>query len=420
MSDEEINGKITLGYTWPKGRLNKKRDFRRINNYEDSKYKEDPVKGIRLAINLSDKVSQDPNDSQNKKSKSKKTSNQDVFSLGCQKTFNPESEYKAKLIYTYKLSDKEKIDEWIEELKSNKEYQIKTETYLADFISEDLCVQKLNKLFEMEVEQDKTAITVNNPWIQIVLGILIMTKDFINYNDNFSLEGKKKKDKIPLLFDIYWNFQNKENISSVNSNNCEFKKLLFETKHESEVKRVQSYWMNLCFRGLAYYYSKNGVDYSIDRVMIHFEGNETDKARAIAEIEDMSHLMIELAQFEIEEYDQKALKKKNDGTLLILDRITFADPSFNFIPAMLPMYIVNIKEGESDESDGSDKSNESDWEENSDNEEKDESEDFDYKKNIKSKKGKKNNKMNHSESEEKSTATSTTLTTLKNRFQIKQ
>ena len=118
--------------------MNKKRDFRRINNYENSGYKEDPVKGIRLTINLSGNASQDPKDSQNKKSKSKKTNNLDVFSLGCQKTFDPESEFKEKLTYTYKLSDKEKIDECIEELKSNKDYQIKTDTYLVDFLSEDL------------------------------------------------------------------------------------------------------------------------------------------------------------------------------------------------------------------------------------------------------------------------------------------
>ena len=116
-----------------------------------------------------------------------------MLSLGCQKTFDPESEFKEKLTYTFKLSDKEKIDECIEELKSNNDYQIKTDTYLADFLSEDLCVDKLKELFEMEVEEDKTAITIHNPWIQIVLGILIMTKDFINYNDNFSLESKKKK-----------------------------------------------------------------------------------------------------------------------------------------------------------------------------------------------------------------------------------
>ena len=198
--------------------MNKKRDFRRINNYEDSKYKEDPVKGIRLAINLSGKVSQDPKDSQNKKSKSKKTNNQDVFSLGCQKTFNPESEFKEKLTSTFKLSDKEKIDECIEELKSYNDYQIKTDTYLADFLSEDLCIEKLKELFEMEVEDDKTAIKVSNPWIQIFLGILIMVKDFINYNDNFSLESKKKNKEIQRLFDPYWNFSPKENIFSVDSN----------------------------------------------------------------------------------------------------------------------------------------------------------------------------------------------------------
>ena len=136
--------------------------------------------------------------------------------------------------------------------------------------------------------------------------------------------------------------------------------------------------------------------------MIHFEGKKTDKAREIAEIEDMSYLMAELAQFEIEEYNKKALKKKNEGTLLILDRITFADPSFYFIPAILPMYIVNIKEGESDESegsDGSDKSNGSDREDKSENEEKDESEDSDYK--NKSKKSGKTNKSIKSKSKKK-------------------
>ena len=357
---------------------------------------------MRLVARPSNIKSSKIKDSQNKKSKIKKNKNIDVLSLGSQKTFDPESEFNPKLTYTFKLSDKEKIDECIEELKSNKDYQIKTDTYFAEFLSEDLCIKKLNKLFEMEVEDDKTAITVSNPWIQIVLGILIMTKDFINYNENFSLESKKKKDKIPKLFDLYWNFQNKEIIFFVDSGKSEFKKLLFETKHESEVKRVQSFWMNLCFRGLAYYYSKNGVDYTIDRVMIHFEGKKTDKAREIAEIEDMSHLMVVLAQFEIEEYNKKALKKKNEGTLLILGRITFADPSFYFIPAILPMYIVNIKEGESDESegsDGSDKSNGSDREDKSENEEKDESEDSDYK--NKSKKSGKTNKSIKSKSKKK-------------------
>ena len=133
--------------------------------------------------------------------------------------------------------------------------------------------------------------------------------------------------------------------------------------------------------------------------MIHFEGKKTDKAREIAEIEDMSHLMVVLAQFEIEEYNKKALKKKNEGTLLILGRITFADPSFYFIPAILPMYIVNIKEGESDESEGSDGSDKSNGEDKSENEEKDESEDSDYK--NKSKKSGKTNKSIKSKSKKK-------------------
>ena len=69
----------------------------------------------------------------------------------------------------------------------------------------------------MKVEDDKTAINVSNPWIQIVLGILIMTKDFINFNDNFSLESKKKNEEIQRLFDPYWNFSPKENIFSIDS-----------------------------------------------------------------------------------------------------------------------------------------------------------------------------------------------------------
>ena len=241
MPDDKIEGKDKLEYTFLKDSLNINKDFLRLASFYLSQYYKDPVGGMRFVSRPSNIKSSEIKDSQNKKSKTKKNKNIDVLSLGSQKTFDPESEFKPKLTYTFKLSDKEKIDECIEELKSNKDYQIKTDTYFTEFLSGDFYVKKLNKLFEMEVEDDKTAITVSNPWIQIVLGIMIMTKDFINYNDNFSLKSKKKKDKIPKLFDPYWNFQNKENIFSVDSGNNEFKKLLFETKHESEVKRVQSF-----------------------------------------------------------------------------------------------------------------------------------------------------------------------------------
>ena len=83
--------------------------------------------------------------------------------------------------------------------------------------------------------------------------------------------------------------------------------------------------------------------------MIHFDGRRREEAKSIAKIEDMSHLMVVLAQFDLEEYNEENLEKKDDGILLILDSITFVDPSYYSIPAMLPMYFVNVSKEGSDE-----------------------------------------------------------------------
>ena len=59
--------------------------------------------------------------------------------------------------------------------------------------------------------------------------------------------------------------------------------------------------------------------------------------------------MAVLAQFDLEEYNEETLENKDDVILLILDRITLVDPSYYSIPAILPMYFVDVNEEESDE-----------------------------------------------------------------------
>ena len=83
--------------------------------------------------------------------------------------------------------------------------------------------------------------------------------------------------------------------------------------------------------------------------MIHFDGSRREEAESIAKIEGMSYLMAVLAQFDLEEYNEETLENKDDGILLILDSITFVDPLYYFIPAMLPMYFVNVSKEGSDE-----------------------------------------------------------------------
>ena len=96
-------------------------------------------------------------------------------------------------------------------------------------------------------------------------------------------------------------------------------------------------------------YTKFNVDYTIEKVMIHLSGNTAyEQAKIFTEIEDMSYLMVKLLRFNIEEYSQMQLKDKKDGILVIFERICFGQLSYGKIPAMLPMYIVELKPEDSD------------------------------------------------------------------------
>ena len=56
------------------------------------------------------------------------------------------------------------------------------------------------------------------------------------------------------LFDPYWNFGTSVNKYKIAKSTAQYKKILFNKRQDSEVCRVQNSFMNLCFRGLAYYY----------------------------------------------------------------------------------------------------------------------------------------------------------------------
>ena len=220
------------------GKINK-RNFRRISNFTYSGYKKDPVDGKRLSDTFNNENLTNVDDSQNKNLKALEDRSKNIFRLGCGATIDPNSCFEDKLTYRFKLSDKEEINERIEEIISFNDHQIKTDIDFTEFLSEGICIKQLQKLFKMEVEEDKTVIKVNNPWIQIILGIFIMTKDFILYNNLFNLKDKKKGDKIAILFDPYWNFKTSKNMFNIKSDSNEFKKLLFNIKQKSQVKRIQ-------------------------------------------------------------------------------------------------------------------------------------------------------------------------------------
>ena len=91
------------------------------------------------------------------------------------------------------------------------------------------------------------------------------------------------------------------------------------------------------------------VDFTFEKAMIHLTGNKAyEQAKILTEIEDMSYLMVRLLKFDIEEYSQIQLKDKKDGVLIIFERIWFGQLSYGKIPAMLPMYIVELKPEDSD------------------------------------------------------------------------
>ena len=179
----------------------------------------------------------------------------------------------------------------------------------------------------------------------------MMTKDFIfQVSDRNSLFNFDLNDQPSFnLFDPYWNFGTSVNKYKIAKSTAQYKKILFNKRQDSEVCRVQNSFMNLCFRGLAYYYTKMNVDFTLEKAMIHLTGNTArELAETLTEIEDMSYLMVKLLRFNIEEYTKKKLKDTKDGVLVIFERICLAQLSYGKIPAMLPMYIVELKPEDSD------------------------------------------------------------------------
>ena len=179
----------------------------------------------------------------------------------------------------------------------------------------------------------------------------MMIRDFVfQISDRNSLFNFDLNDQPSFkLFDPYWNFGTNVNKYKIAKSTAQYKKLLFNKRQDSEVCRVQNSFMNLCFRGLAYYYTKMNVDFTFEKAMIHLTGNKAyEQAKILTEIEDMSYLMVRLLKFDIEEYSQIQLKDKKDGVLIIFERIWFGQLSYGKIPAMLPMYIVELKPEDSD------------------------------------------------------------------------
>ena len=178
-----------------------------------------------------------------------------------------------------------------------------------------------------------------------------MIKDFITGEDifNFRTDNSSTKDEADFyIFDQYWDFSISNGNYKLDSESEQFQDLLLKVKKNWSILRYQSFYLNLCFRGLAYYYIKTGVNFKISKSVIHIQENESMKtAKNIACIEDMSKLMIILAQYKLEEYNKDTLQEKKEGVLIIFERIDFGDMSNKRIPALLPMYVMKIKKDKS-------------------------------------------------------------------------
>ena len=59
-------------------------------------------------------------------------------------------------------------------------------------------------------------------------------------------------------------------------------------------------------------------------------------------------LMAVLSQYKFEEYNKDNLNHKKEGVIIIFEKIQFDKISSGRIPALLPMYIVDLKSEYSD------------------------------------------------------------------------
>ena len=170
--------------------------------------------------------------------------------------------------------------------------------------------------------------------------MIIMTKDFLYQNNYFNISDKAKDSDFPeiLLYDPYWNFGQSEVLFKVESSSSEFNSIAKKLK--CKLKKFQCKSLNYSYRSLVNFYHLNRTSFEVNKYLVALDD---DSIEQLVEINDMSHLLLFMTRFELSKVKKLHLKSLEPGTYLLIEKIDFNENSPIYcIPAILPLYVIDI------------------------------------------------------------------------------
>ena len=343
MTDEQINQKVEIGIV--EATQNKKTyRVRRVGDFSIAGYKEDPLIGKRLLVRSSqDDISTKPNLS----SKVNKDIDARISNLildGAMVSTKPTKYIKKTLNTQQRVSDSKQINEFVEQYSQYKKWIIEKSKEIEDILSENNFKNLLKTNYEAEIKGDN--IKTKNPWIQLPLSMIIMAKDFLNQNNYFNISDKAKDSNSPeiLLYDPYWNFGQNDGLFEVESSSSEYNTIV-KKYLKCKLKKFQSKSLNYSYRSLVNYYHLNRTSFEVNRYLVSLDSNSLEQ---LEDINDMSHLLLFMTQFELSETIKLPLKAMDSDTCLLIEKIDLYEDSPTYcIPAILPLYVIDISKKKS-------------------------------------------------------------------------
>ena len=335
-TEEKLNKKVELGIV-EAAQSKKTYKVRRVGDYLIAGYEKDPLFKNRYFVKA-----EGINQNEKKIHKNKEIKNIEEIMLtlilnGTILSNEPTKYIKETLTTEQKVSDSKQINQIVQKYSNYFSWTIEKSKEVEDLLSEKYLKKLLMTSYSAKINGD--IIEIENPWIQLPLSMLLMAKEFIYQKDIFSIFDKAKDSNSPeiLLYDPYWNFGQNDGLFDVESSSFEYNSIVKKLK--CKLKKFQSKSLNYSYRSLVNYYHWNRISFEVNKYLVALD----DSLEELEEINDMSHLLLFMTQFKRSKVKKLPLKSLEPDTYLLIEKIDLSEDSSNYyIPAMLPLYVINV------------------------------------------------------------------------------
>lgn len=289
---------------------NKKiRLMRRIHNYREAGYEDDPIVGERLAV---DESEFNESDAENKNSDSNESKDEIIcnfMEIGIKAWNSIEEILNDEIQANLKMVDTPNIASFKGSL-VGEPLEFNEHSVCSDFTQNKVCKKYLKNLMKLCKDQDSNEenddqYSCMSVWFHLKFALLILLRRYIN--------GKSNKRPI---FERDWDLSKLEDEEYV---------AFVLIKGENPVKeRVQNFIIDLCYKSLFYYYTDMKYDFKVREYVVYWDTYE--EAKQLASIEDMSYLLLKLVNQNLKIITKNdPIDIKDTGAAVVFNKLEFKE-----------------------------------------------------------------------------------------------